>query len=111
MGVTDNIVTWAPFPPARAAKLDHSVLHKYYDVDSFCPFSPSLSHFMQLKISGAVRHVGVCLMPITPMTTATISEIKEGSDGLRSSEPAFPFLRVHVKEPLLMGRTSLSAVF
>lgn len=82
-------------PPARAAKLYHSVLHMYYDVhllSSLCFPHPSLIP-SQLKISQVVRHVGVCPVPITLMTTTTISEIWEGRRRLRaqtpSSEPAF----------------------
>lgn len=83
-------------PPARAAKLYHSVLHMYYDVhllSSLCFPHPSLIP-SQLKISQVVRHVGVCPVPITLMTTTTISEIWEGRRRLQaqtpSSEPASP---------------------
>lgn len=101
-------------PPARAAKLYHSVLHMYYDVhllSSLCFPHPSLIP-SQLKISQVVRHVGVCPVPITLMTTTTISEIWEGRRRLRaqtpSSEPAFPppHLLVHFKEQLSQDEKS-----
>lgn len=100
-------------PPARAAKLYHSVLHMYYDVhllSSLCFPHPSLIP-SQLKISQVVRHVGVCPVPITLMTTTTISEIWEGRRRLRaqtpSSEPASPpHLLVHFKEQLSQDEKS-----
>lgn len=49
-------------------------------------------------------------MPITLMTTTTMSEIREGRRRLRaqtlSSEPAFPHLLVHFKEQLSQDEKS-----
>lgn len=94
MGVTDNILSHAHLFPQQGLP---STIH-YYLVTmmscsslSVCLFPLS---FRPLKISGAVRHVGICLMPIILMTAATMSEIGEGRHVLTaqtsSSEPASP---------------------
>lgn len=53
----------------------------------------------QLKISESVRHVGVCLMPTTPMTTATVSEKVDKHEESKPSL-AFRLLGVSFKEQL-----------
>lgn len=77
----------------------HSVLYEYCDVNllvTLCVPRPSLISAL-LKISGALRHVGICLIPIALMNTDSMSKIGVGRHGLRAQ--TLPLEPVHPPPP------------
>lgn len=81
MGLIDKILSKAHLFPSKGLLRNYDEDLLLYTLSLFS--HPSLIS-AQLKISGAVRHAGICLVPITLTATAMMSEIREGSHGLRA---------------------------